>query len=145
MSSFLCRKRLNRRIKMNDKKILIIDDEPDVIMFLTAVLEEYNYNVFSVSDIKKAMKSTEEIHPHLICLDIMMPGETGITFYMKLRSENSLSDIPVIIISGAVESGKFDFHSYVEDKSIPGPEGFLEKPIKVDEFVHVVKSLIKDD
>jgi CheY-like chemotaxis protein len=133
-----------RQKKMNDKKILIIDDEPDVIMFLTAILEEHSYSVFSVSDIKKAMSSVEENKPDLICLDIMMPKETGISFYSKLRQENSISDIPVIIISGAIESGKFNFHSFVDDKSIPVPDGFLEKPIKVNEFINLVDTLISD-
>jgi CheY-like chemotaxis protein len=129
---------------MNDKKILIIDDEPDVIMFLTAILEEHNYNVLAVSDIKKAMHSVQENNPDLICLDIMMPKETGISFYSKLRQENSNSDIPVIIISGAIESGKFNFHSLVDDNSIPDPDGFLEKPIKVNEFINLVDTLVSD-
>ena len=70
---------------MLNKKILIIDDEPDVITYLTAVLESNGYNSFAVSDITLATDKVREIHPDLICLDIVMPGETGISFYSKLR------------------------------------------------------------
>lgn len=143
MLSFHFRKRILRKNKMSKKKILLIDDEPDVILFLTAVLEEHNYEVFSVPETKTAMNMLMLVNPDLICLDIMMPGETGISFYTRLRRENSFAEIPVIIISGAVDRGKFDYHSYVEDESIQKPDGFMEKPINVGDFLNKVEQLLK--
>jgi DNA-binding response OmpR family regulator len=123
------------------KRILIIDDEPDVITYLTAVLKANGYETFAISDIKMAMDSVKEVHPDLICLDIVMPHETGISFYSKLREDKSLSKIPVIIISGVVDTGKFDFHSYVADDSIPLPEECMEKPIDVENFIKKIEDL----
>ena len=126
---------------MPKKKILIIDDEPDVITYLTAVLEANGYDSFAVSEIKSAMDKVKEIRPDLICLDIVMPGETGISFYSKLRQEKDFNSIPVIIISGMVETEKFDFHSYVSDDSISKPDCYIEKPINVDYFIQKVEEL----
>jgi CheY-like chemotaxis protein len=123
------------------KRILIIDDEPDVITYLTAVLKANGYETFAISDIKKAMDRVKEVDPDLICLDIVMPHETGISIYSKLREDKSLSKIPVIIISGVVERGKFDFHSYVSDDSMPLPEECMEKPIDVENFINKIEDL----
>lgn len=123
------------------KKILIIDDEPDVITYLTAVLSSNGYETFAISDVKNAIDNVKEVHPDLICLDIVMPHETGISFYSKLREDKNLRKIPVIIISGVVETGKFDFHSYVSDDSIPLPEECMEKPIVVDNFIKKIEDL----
>ena len=70
---------------MSSKKILIIDDEPDVNTYLGAVLQSNGYETFSISDVENAMDKVKEIHPKLICLDIMMPKETGISFQTSKR------------------------------------------------------------
>jgi len=126
---------------MSTKKILIIDDEPDVNTYLEAVLKSNGYETYSISDVENAMDRVKEIRPKLICLDIMMPRETGISFYSKLRKDKDLCKTPVIIISGVVESEKFNIHSFVSDKSIPAPECYMEKPINVEKFIKTVKQL----
>ncbi len=128
---------------MQKKRILIIDDEPDVITYLTAVLEANGYDSFAVSEIKNAMDKVREIRPNLICLDIVMPGETGISFYSRLRQEKIFDSIPVIIISGMVETEKFNFHSYISDDSVSKPECYIEKPINVDYFIQKVEELTR--
>jgi len=126
---------------MLSKKILIIDDEPDVNTYLEAVLKSNGYETFSISDVENAMDRVKEIHPKLICLDIMMPKETGISFYSKLRKDKDFCKTPVIIISGVVESEKFNIHSFISDKSIPAPECYMEKPINVKKFIKKVEQL----
>lgn len=126
---------------MSSKKILIIDDEPDVATYLSAVLEANGYKSYATSNIKTAMEKVKEIHPDLICLDIVMPEETGISFYTRLRQDMELKTIPVIIISGIVELEKFDFRSYTKDDSIPVPECYMEKPIDVEKYIKKVKQL----
>jgi CheY-like chemotaxis protein len=123
------------------KKILIIDDEPDVITYLTAVLTSNGYETFSISDVRDAIESVEEVRPDLICLDIVMPRETGISFYSKLKEDSRFNRIPVIIVSGVVDKGKFDFHNYVNNNTLPLPEYCMEKPIDVDYFIKKIKDL----
>ena len=126
---------------MQKKKILIIDDEPDVITYLSAVLVSNGFQPFTISEAANAMNKVCEVKPDLICLDIVMPKETGISFYSKLRQDKKCGKIPVIIISGVVESEKFDFRSYVPDDSIPPPEFYLEKPIDVVGFIKKINEL----
>jgi DNA-binding response OmpR family regulator len=126
---------------MLSTKILIIDDEPDVNTYLEAVLKSNGYETYSISNVESAMDRVREIHPQLICLDIMMPRETGISFYSKLRKDKDFCKTPVIIISGVVESDKFNIYSFVSDKSIPAPECYMEKPINVEKFIKKVKQL----
>lgn len=129
---------------MSSKKILIIDDEPDVVDYLTAILHVNGFETFSDSNVKHGIGLVDEIKPDLICLDIMMPQETGLSFYKKLRQNEEYKKMPVIIISGAIESGKFDFRSYIEDESISAPNLYLEKPIDIDEFIKNINRLTKN-
>jgi DNA-binding response OmpR family regulator len=126
---------------MQKKKILIIDDEPDVNMYLEAVLESSGFETYSIKDVSNAMERVKEIKPKLICLDIMMPRETGISFYSRLRKDEKYCKTPVIIISGVVESEKFNIHSFISDKSVSPPEYYMEKPINVEKFLNAVKQL----
>ena len=126
---------------MPKKKILIIDDEPDVNTYLEAVLKSSGYETYSINNVSNAMETVKEIKPKLICLDIMMPKETGISFYSKLRKDEKYCKTPVIIISGVVESEKFNIHSFISDKSVSPPEYYMEKPINVEKFLNAVKQL----
>ena len=126
---------------MSSKKILIIDDEPDVVTYLSAVLEANGYKSYATGNTKTAMEKVKDIRPDLICLDIVMPQETGISFYTKLRLDKELKTIPVIIISGIVELEEFDFNTYTKDDSIPPPECYMEKPIDVEKYIKKVKQL----
>jgi CheY-like chemotaxis protein len=126
---------------MSLKKILIVDDEPDVVTYLTTVLKSNGYKSYSAANIKSAMQLTKEIHPDLICLDIVMPNETGISFYIKLQQDQKLKNIPVILISGIIESEKFNFRSYVKDTTISPPECYMEKPLDITNFISNVEKL----
>jgi len=129
---------------MSSKKILIVDDEPDVVVYLSEVLESGNFGVYTADNAEAGLKTAGKVHPDLICLDIMMPGESGLSMYTKLRRTPGLEDIPVIIISGVEQAQEFDFRKFVDDENIPAPDCYLEKPIDVDEFVEMVERLLSD-
>ena len=124
-------------------KILVIDDEPDIIKYLTSILTDCEYDVKSAVSGKQGFEIIRTWYPDLICLDIMMPEETGLSFYEKLKCDKNFRNIPVIIVSGVAQSQEFDFHSYLSDNSIPPPDHFMEKPISVGEFVSTIKRLIE--
>jgi len=127
---------------MSKKNILIVDDEPDVVAYLSAVLESHNFSLYSAENAEAGLKLAEEVHPDLICLDIMMPKESGISMYTKLRRTSELGDIPVVIISGVEQAGEFNFRKFVKDKKIPPPDFYFEKPIDVDNFIAEIKRLL---
>lgn len=125
-----------------DKKILIVDDEPDVSKYLTVVLNDNGFQTTSVNGASEALEKIKTFKPDLICLDIMMPQHSGIWLYLKLKSDEKLSVIPIIIISGIKEEKEFNFRELVPDRQTPPPEAFIEKPIKVENFIETVRRLI---
>ena len=81
-------------------KILIVDDEADIIDFMTVFLEDNNFEVRSADNGVKAMELVKESTPDLILLDLQMPEETGTGFYRKLHNHKKYKDIPIIVVSG---------------------------------------------
>lgn len=123
------------------KRVLIVDDEPDVVRYLSSVLENHGYDVDTSDNSVDAMKAVRSHKPDLICLDIMMPEESGLSLYVKLRRQKSTRSIPVVIVSGMVSRSEFALHDYVDDTSIAPPEEYIEKPIDVPCFVDTVARL----
>ena len=128
-----------------ERKVLIIDDEPDVVKYLTEILKDNDYTTYSADVVELGMEILEKIKPDLVCLDIMMPKESGISMYVKIRKDERFKHIPVLIISGVVQENEFDFRSYVPDKSIPPPDYFFEKPISIARFMKIVDKFISPD
>lgn len=116
------------------KKILIIDDEPDVALYLKTLLEDHNYETLTAHNAETGFEVALEASPDLICLDIMMPKKSGISLYKELKENKILKDIPVVIVSGVESAYSFKgpkFRKLIPDSKIPEPAGFFEKPINV--------------
>jgi DNA-binding response OmpR family regulator len=123
-------------------KILIVEDENDIATFLSTVLRVNGFEPAVAGDAESGLHIARELRPDLICLDIMMPKESGISMYTRLRQDDDLKDIPVIIISGAGQDGTFDFRYYVTDENIPEPDYYLEKPVSADHYMSIVNEIL---
>ena len=77
-----------------------MDDEPDVVGFLSRLLEDNGYTTFSAKSGNDAFKLIQEERPSLILLDLQMANGTGTDFYRMLHHRKDLSDIPIIVVSG---------------------------------------------
>lgn len=114
------------------KKILVIDDEKDVITYLKTFLQKNNYEVLVAFDGDEALKVAEKEKPDLITLDIMMPKETGVRFYRKIKQEKTLKNVPIIVISGM--AGRH--------LAVPRPEAVFEKPADMQKLLETIQKLI---
>ncbi len=103
---------------MTKKRILVVDDEKDVVEYLTELLEDNGYEVTPAYDGVAAMESIAKEKPDLILLDLLMPEETGTGLYRKLHNKKAYKDIPIIVISGL--AGRY----LAVGKSVP----VIEKP-----------------
>ena len=134
--------------KRTNKLILIIDDEPDIVTYLRLLLENHGYAVITASDGQEGFDRARSEHPDLICLDIMMPRKTGVALYQEIKTDPGLESIPCIIISAYESAYTFKgqaFRRLVQDRSIPEPLKFFEKPIDVPVFLDFIdKILIKN-
>lgn len=126
------------------KRILIIDDEPDVLLFLGTLLRKNGYEVYEACDGEEGLKKVIEEKPDLVCLDLLMPEKTGIKMYRDMRKDENLKSVPVIMVTGfsTPVMGFMDFKKFIHERSIPAPEGYIEKPINKDEFLKAVREVI---
>ena len=127
------------------RNILIVDDEPDVLTYLKTFLEDQGFRVSCAQDVPCALEKMAEEQPDLICLDIMMPVKSGISLYEHLRREESLQDIPVIIISGMSIELMADF---LQERESTGTSlkryRFLNKPVDLNQFIEVLHEVLPD-
>ena len=119
---------------MAKKQILVVDDEKDIVEFLTQLLEDNGYEVTAAYDGVQGMEMVVKNRPDLILLDLQMPEETGTGFYRKLQHKKELKSIPVIVISGLAGS-------YVAvSKSVP----VIEKPPKEENVLEEVRKALAE-
>ena len=120
------------------KKILIVDDEEDILMYLSTLLQDHGYETRMAKDGVEAWKKVEEAAPDLITLDISMPEKSGIRFYRDLKTNDRLKGIPIIIVTGVSD----DFKKFISSRhQVPAPEGFISKPIDREEILKTVERL----
>jgi two-component system alkaline phosphatase synthesis response regulator PhoP len=124
------------------KKVLIVDDEPEMLTFSSVVLEESDFlPIIAHHGLEGLVKAREE-KPDLILLDIMMPKKGGVMTYKELKRDPDTRGIPVIIVTGISEH--VDFKSLLDRGStgkIP-PEGHLVKPVTADDLIKEVRKIL---
>ncbi|MFQ5888356.1 MAG: response regulator transcription factor [Candidatus Hydrothermarchaeales archaeon] len=121
------------------KRILLVDDEIDIRSVYTKMLEKEGYEVATAKDGKKALEKLSEFKPHLVILDIMMPGMDGWEVAKKIRKDQVLGDIPIIILS--VKSEIEDKVKSIEEAKT---DRHLAKPIEFSEILGTIKSLLNE-
>ena len=107
------------------KRVLIVDDEPDIQIFLTAWLEDQGYETLTAADGKQGLQIVRQCRPDLILMDLKMPRQSGVQLYRSMQLDVSLRSIPVIFVTGLTDIRLFD------DDCAPLPEPFarISKPI----------------
>ena len=121
------------------KKILVIDDEPDVQTFFTTLLEDTGYETAVAENGQEALEKVRNQRPDLITLDISMPETSGVRFYRDMKENEEYKGIPIIIITGISQ----DFEKFISTRrQVPPPEGFLSKPIDEQELLGMVAELL---
>jgi CheY-like chemotaxis protein len=129
---------------MSEKKICVVDDEEDILSYLQTALEDNGYLPLLAGNAADALQLIKKEKPDLICLDVLMPKESGISLFQKIKSDPDLRDIPVIISSGLSFSRELKNIKYLELEDgtvISEPDGIVEKPINIDEFITTVAEL----
>jgi len=119
----------------NKKTILIVDDEEDLLSILVYELKMEGFNVVTAADGGVALKVLEEIQPHLIILDYVMPELDGLEFYKSILDENGKSQYPVIVLTA---------HIALEDQFKElNVDCFMTKPFESARLIKKIKELVK--
>ncbi len=130
------------------KKILIVDDELDMRIFLCNLLGNCGYEPIDAGDKHEGMQKAVREKPALIILDVTMPKETGIQMYRELKEHQELKNVPVIMVS-TIDKKTFSFYQKFQapprQKVIPDPGAYLEKPLEAEELIELVRTLTEAD
>jgi len=124
-------------MKKKDIKILLVDDEPDILEIVRYNLESEGYQIFTASNGTEAVKKSKEILPHLILLDIMMPEMDGIEACEKIREIDTLRDVIIAFFTARGED-----YSQVAGFDA-GADDYITKPVKPKVLVSKVKALLR--
>lgn len=131
---------------MKKNKILVVDDELDMRIFISTLLETSGYEPIMTSNGKDGIRQARTRLPDIIILDVMMPGEGGVQMYRQLKTDAILKNIPVIMLSAVAEK---TFSHYLKmlnvrlENPVPDPEAYMEKPPEADELLKITESLIR--
>lgn len=130
--------------KPEEKIVLVVDDERDIVFFLQAVLEDHGFRVMTALNGLEAIEKMRQQKPDLISLDLIMPGKSGIRFFHELRKNKEWSKIPVLFISGHIHEtiDGSNLMDLLKDRTLSGPATYLEKPVNAQTFIRTVQNVM---
>ncbi|MDX1830122.1 MAG: response regulator transcription factor [Lutibacter sp.] len=124
-------------MKNSEVKILLVDDEPDILEIVGYNLKNEGYQIFTAKNGIEAVKIAKKITPHLIILDIMMPEMDGIDACEKIRSTKGLENVLITFFTARGED-----YSQVAGYNV-GADDYITKPIKPKVLVSKIKALLR--
>lgn len=119
------------------KKILIVDDEVDVVEVVEMLLETEGYQVLKAYNGREALEMLETEIPDLVILDIMMPEIDGVEVCRRMREMEEMSDIPIVMFSAKLSA--ID----KKDSFDAGADGFITKPFNARGFIAGIKTYLE--
>lgn len=125
--------------------VLIIDDEPDVITYLTTLLSNYGFRAHSAESADEGLEKLEQSRPDIIFLDLLMPMKTGINLFNKIKKDPRYQDIPIVIITGIQDKFSKDYKEFFESLKLRKPAAFIEKPVNPDHLIKTVNQILGYD
>lgn len=117
-------------------RVLVIDDEPDVLLLCRLNLEQRGHEFLEAAEGRKAIELARERQPDVIVLDLMLPGISGYDVLEALRRDDETSGIPILVLTAkSLQADRDRSHGL-------GASAFLTKPFLPDELCEMVESLL---
>ena len=126
------------------KKVLVVDDELEMQVFLSTLLETGGYKPIIAGGISDGLQKARKDKPALIILDVMISNEGGVQMYRNLKNDPKLAHVPVIVISTITRKAYLYFQklqSTLLGASVSEPEAFLKKPPEAEELLYMIRNL----
>jgi len=127
-----------------EKKILLVDDDPDFVEGARMVLEKSDFEVVTASSGKECLKRIKEERPDLILLDIMMPQKSGFEVCKELKSNIEYNKIPVVMLTALKSKLSRTSYSIAEGLELEA-EDYLEKPIEPKVLVSRLREILEKE
>ena len=130
---------------MEQARILIIDDDPDITEAMRIVLENQGYSVHTAKDSEEGMEQLKTTRLDLIILDVMMNSlREGFVLSRALKENPQYKHIPILMVTAAKEKTGIDFKSAAGDETWLPVEDFLDKPVKPELLLNKVRELLHE-
>lgn len=126
-------------LRNSKKRVLVADDDPDLLSVTRSVLEFAGFKVDTADDGKDALKQIKKRTYDLLILDMMMPKLGGIKLFQMLKKSKRYSKIPVLFISGYPD--RIELNEQMREM-VKRADGYITKPLKTKEFIEKVKVLV---
>jgi DNA-binding response OmpR family regulator len=131
---------------MENSKILIIDDDPDLSAALKATLDNADYDVVTACDRVKGMEAIKREKPGLIILDVMMSTwQDGFEMAREIKKDAGLKDIRILMLTAVEEKTGIGFKSTAGDPVWLPVDGFLDKPVEPQVLLDEIRNLLTKD
>ncbi len=129
----------------SEKRILVVDDEPDVRNFLAACIEDAGFVVETAHDGEDALEKVNANPPDLMTLDMVMPRKSGIAVIRSLREDERFTNLPVIVITAHAhdELGSEDIKGFNAFTSGLRPRYTMEKPVTPEKLVRAIADILQ--
>ena len=130
---------------MRNKKVLIVDDEMDMRIFISTLLETSGYRPIIATNGEEGIQLARKHKPAAIILDVLMPKSGGVQMYREVKTDEKLKHIPVIMISAIAK--KTFLHSMQmlnshRGQKVPEPEAYIEKPPETEELLEILEKCL---
>ena len=130
---------MKRTEPLKKKKIIVIDDEGDLLKMVGMRLESSGYDVKTLDSGERAVEVIREIKPDLVLLDVLMPGKNGCQVCIEIKADEVLKKIPVIIFTAHYPEEEY-LKAHAEEM---GADDYMLKPFEAQELLAKIKYLIK--
>jgi Fe-S oxidoreductase len=123
---------------LQGRTVLVIEDDQDTLTYLTALMEDHGLKTLRARNAVEGLSLARKERPDLITLDINMPGRSGADVFTKLRSDPELAQIPVCVVTGAI-----DFRELMYHRNVPPPDGYQQKPIDPELMMMTLRRILE--
>lgn len=126
-----------------EARVLIVDDDPDIVDYLSFFLEDEGFQVATANRCSTAREVIEEFRPQVVLIDALLPGKSGLELLVSLRQNPQWSDLPLVVVTGNDKLLEDDCQSYLgAHEGVRGPDGVLGKPVDRKSLLAVIRKVL---
>jgi CheY-like chemotaxis protein len=128
---------------MTVKRILVVDDDPDIVEYLSFFLEDHGYEVSSANRSSSALAALDEVEPDAVIVDVIMPGRSGLDLLVTIRQHERWSTIPVIVLTGNDSIVQDNGRGYLRGHDLErGADCVLAKPVDQKKLIRCLARIM---
>ena len=127
---------------MAAKRILVVDDDPDIVDYLGFFLKDHGYDVKSAGRSSAALDTLQDFDPDLVILDVVLPGRSGLDLLVHIRQHEQWSAVPIIVLTGNDAIVQDNGKNYLSGFDLErGADLVLAKPVEQDALIKALSRL----